>query len=85
MGVYVDEETWAEIKKLTFRKHGTLRELSKEVNRVLKENLVSVALKEEVKLIGVELTKVSENQIVRERPTMQRSSLEIIREMRAGA
>jgi hypothetical protein len=60
------------IKKLAFKKHG-------------KENLVLVALKEGAKSIGVELTKISDNQIVRERPVMRRSSLEVIREMRAGA
>jgi len=58
--------------KLAFKKHG-------------KENLVLVALEEGAKSIGVELTKISDNQIVRERPVMRRSSLEVIREMRAGA
>jgi hypothetical protein len=49
---------------------------------VLKKNL-SLVLKEGAKSLGVELTKISDDQIVR--PVMRRSSLEIIREMRAGA
>jgi hypothetical protein len=85
VGVYVDEETWAEMKKLTFRKYGTLRELSREVNRILRENLTLVALREGAKSIGVEPTKISEDQIVKGRPAMRGSSLEIIKEMRAGA
>jgi hypothetical protein len=85
VGVYVDEETWAEMKKLTFKRYGTLRELSREVNRVLRENLPLVALKEGAKSIGVELGKVSEDEIVEGRPAMQESSLEIIKEMRARA
>jgi hypothetical protein len=52
---------------------------------VLRENLPLVALKEGAKSIGVELGKVSEDEIVEGRPAMQESSLEIIKEMRARA
>jgi hypothetical protein len=84
VGVYVDDEVWAEMKKLTFKKYGTLRELSREVNRVLRENLTLLALREGAKSLGIEPTRVSDDQIVSGRPVMRKSSLEIIREMRAG-
>jgi hypothetical protein len=84
VGVYVDDEVWAEIKKLTFKKYGTLCELSREVNRVLRENLTLLALREGAKSLGIEPTRVSDDQIVSGRPVMRKSSLEIIREMRAG-
>ena len=83
VGVYVDEETWNEMKNLTFRKHGTLRELSREVNESLRANLPLLALRKGAESLGIRIRRVSGEEVVRRRPKMPTSSLWIIKEMRA--
>ena len=85
VGVYVDEETWNEMKNLTFRKHGTLRELSREVNELLKANLPLLTLRRGADSLGIQLRRVSGEDVVKRRPKMRMSSLGIIKEMRARA
>lgn len=84
VGVYVDEKIWNEVKNLTFRKYGTLRELSREVNKMLKANLPLLALERGAELLGIEIRRVSAEDL-RIKPKMRKSSVEIIREMRARA
>ena len=84
VGVYVDEETWNEMKNLTFRKHGTLRELSREVNELLRKNLPLLALKRGAESLGIQLSPISGKEVVQSRPKRKfTSSAGIIREMRA--
>jgi len=85
VGVYVDEETWNEMKNLTFRKHGTLRKLSREVNAYLRANLPLLALRKGASSLGIQIRKVSGDEVIRERPRMSTSSLRIIKEMRSRA
>lgn len=85
VGVYVDEETWNEMKNLTFRKHGTLRELSHEVNESLRANLPLLALRKGAESFGVQVRRISGEEVMRKRPKMPTSSLWIIKEMRARA
>lgn len=85
VGVYVDEEVWNEMKNLTFKKHGTLRELSREVNELLKANLLLPILRRGADSFGIQIRRVSEEEVVKNRPKMRASSLRIIKEMRARA
>ena len=85
VGIYVDEETWNEMKNLTFRKHGTLRELSREVNESLRANLPLLALRKGAESLGIRMRRVLGEEITGKRPKMPTSSLRIIKEMRARA
>jgi hypothetical protein len=83
VGVYVDEETWKEVKNLTFKKHGTLRVLSREVNELIKASLPLPALKRGLTLLNISTKRISSDELVKKRPRMETSSVEIIRKMRA--
>jgi len=83
VGIYVDEETWKEIKNLTFKKYGTLRGLSREVNESLKANLPLLTLRKGAGLLGIEIRRISGEEVVKKRPKMPTGSLWIVKEMRA--
>jgi hypothetical protein len=84
VGVYVDEETWKEMKNLTFRKHGTLRELSREVSKIIEENLPRLALRQGFESLGIQLRPIYGEEVTRSRLKRKlSSSVEIVREMRA--
>ena len=49
VSVYVDDSTWVSFKQQAFRKHGSLRKLSSEVEKLIRD-----AVAEEVVISGFE-------------------------------
>lgn len=83
VGIYVDEETWKEMKEFTFRKYGTTRKLSSEVREILKANLPLRTVEEGADALKVSTKRISGESVKKGRVEMPSSSTEIVREMRA--
>lgn len=84
VGVYVDEETWEEMKEYTFRKHGTTRELSREVREILKANLPQRLIEGGARSLGIPIGRITAEEVKSGRVEMTSSSTEIVKRMRAG-
>ncbi len=84
VSLYVDEERWAKFKEEVFRKYGTLRKLSDEVEALLDSSLVEDALVKAFKNLGVDVKgTISSKEVEQDRPISRGpSSGEFIREMR---
>lgn len=83
VGIYVDEDIWKKMKEYTFKKHGTTRELSGEVRKLIEANLPFRILKEGAEELEIPAKRMSEAEVREGRPKMPTSSSGIIREMRA--
>ena len=84
VSVYVDDSVWINFKQQVFRKHGSLRKLSCEVEKLIRDAVVEDAVISEFDKIGVKVKgTISSQQIRLTRPKSRGpQSAEIIREMR---
>jgi len=84
VSLYIDEERWAKFKEEVFRKYGTLRKLSDEVEVLLDSFLVEDALARAFKDLGFGVKgTISSQEVEKNRPVSRGpSSEELIKEMR---
>jgi len=84
VSLYIDEEKWTKFKEEVFRKYGTLRKLSAEVEALLDSSLVEDALIKAFKNLGMDVRgTISSKEVEQYRPVSRGpSSGELIREMR---
>ncbi len=76
--VYVDDEVWSKFRASVFEKHGSLKVLSKEVERSLRE-----ALQEREVLAFLARLRRTAGRKTRPRPRLRGSPAEVdVREMR---
>jgi len=84
VSVYVDDVVWSDFKKQVFRKHGNLRKISCEVEKLLSDSSVESAIALEFQKLGIK-TKgtVSSQEIKARRPPIRGPPSEVLlREMR---
>jgi len=84
VSIYINDKVWADFKKEVFRKYGSLRKISSEVETLLRSLIVEDAVVSGFKRIGVEAKgTMSSSDIKAKRPILKGPpSEEIIREMR---
>ena len=84
VSLYIDEEVWARFREEVFRKYGSLRKLSAEVESLLRSTLVGDKLEPEFEKLGIMVEGTISSQEVKERrPTLKGPPSErIVREMR---
>lgn len=84
VSVYVDDEVWHAFKEKVFKKHGNLRSISKEVDDLLRAQMVEEQVTSGFAKIGVKVNgTISSREIEENRPKLKGPpSEEIIREMR---
>lgn len=84
VSVYVDDSVWTSFKEKVFRKHGNLRKLSSEVEKLLREAAVETAVVSEFEKIGVKVKGIiSSREIKAKRPPSRGpSSEDVLAEMR---
>jgi hypothetical protein len=84
VSVYVDDSVWANFREQVFQKHGNLRKLSSEVEKLLRDAIVENAVISAFEKIGVKAKgTISSKDIKTSRPQLRGPpSEEILREMR---
>jgi len=84
VSVYVDDSVWLSFKKQVFQKHGNLRNLSSEVENLLRSEAVEEQVTSGFGKIGVTVKgTISSQEIKALRPKLRGpSSEEILKEMR---
>lgn len=84
VSLYINEEVWAKFREEVFRKYGSLRKLSNEVEALLRSTLIEDAVKSGFRKMGIEAEGIISSREVKEkRPLlMGLASEEIIRKMR---
>jgi len=84
VSIYVDDEVWGSFKTQVFNKHGHLRKLSGEVEKLLRAAIVEDQVVSAFEKIGVTAKgTVSSNEIKTRRPRLRGPpSEEILKEMR---
>ncbi|MGC9345849.1 MAG: hypothetical protein ACP5ER_03545 [Candidatus Bathyarchaeales archaeon] len=84
VSVYINDKVWSEFKKEVFKKYGSLRRISSEVETLLRSLIVEDAAVSGFKRIGVEAKEtISSPDIKAKRPILKGPpSEEIIRKMR---
>lgn len=81
--VYLDDEVWGNFKTQVFKKHGSLRKLSYEVERILRNETVDDEIASTFKKLGIPKKETSSKEIREKRPTLKGPpSEEIISAMR---
>lgn len=72
VSIYVDNEVWASFKTQVFQKHGNLRKLSNEVEKLLRATIVEDQVVSAFKKVGVTAKgTVSSNEIKATRPKLR--------------
>jgi hypothetical protein len=84
VSVYLDDSTWLSFKKQVFQKHGNLRNLSSEVENLLRAEIVEHQVTSGFEKIGVNVRgTISSQEIKSVRPKLRGpSSEEVLKEMR---
>jgi hypothetical protein len=84
VSLYINEEVWAKFREEVFRKHGSLRKLSSEVEALLSSTLVEDKVAFEFKKLGIKTEgAISSRELKERRPLLKGPSSEkIVREMR---
>jgi len=84
ISLYVDEELWAKFRETVFRKHGSLRNLSSEVEALLRSSLVEDSMVSEFQKLGIMSEGTISSKEVKETRAVLKGppSEEIVRKMR---
>jgi hypothetical protein len=84
VSLYVDEEVWMKFREEVFKRYGSLRKLSSEVEALLRSSLIEDALASTFNSLGVSVSgTISSENVKQGRPLLRGPpSEEIIREMR---
>lgn len=84
ISVYVDDSVWVNFRKQVFQKHGNLRKLSSEVEKLLRAAIVEDAVISEFAKIGIKAKGTTSSQEIKaNRPQLRGPpSEEILEEMR---
>jgi hypothetical protein len=84
VSVYVDDSVWINFKEKVFQKHGNLRRLSSEVEKLLRDSAVETQVVSEFERLGVKVKgTVSSQEIKAKRPPSRGPpSEEVLAEMR---
>lgn len=84
ISLYVDEEVWMKFREEVFKRHGSLRSLSSEVEGLLRSSLIDDALKSTFGALGFDVRgTISSEDVKRGRPLLRGPpSEDMIREMR---
>jgi rRNA-processing protein FCF1 len=84
VSVYVDDSVWINFKQQVFQKHGNLRKLSSEVEKILRAAVVEDAVILEFEKIGIKAKgTISSQEIKAKRPPLRGPpSEEILKEIR---
>jgi hypothetical protein len=85
VSIYVDDAVWDSFKAQVFQKHGNLRKLSSEVEKLLRAAMVEAQVVSAFEKIGVAAKGTSSSQEIKAiRPKLRGPpSEEILREMRS--
>jgi len=84
VSLYIDEETWRKFKEEVFRRHGTLKKLSGEVEALVGTVLVEGALATTFKDLGINVRgTISSKEVEQDRPLLKGPpSEQLVRGMR---
>ena len=84
ISLYIDEEVWAKFRENVFKKHGSLRNLSSEVEALLCNTLVEDSMVSELQKMGITSEGTISSKEVKETRPMLRGppSEEIVAKMR---
>lgn len=84
VSIYVDEALWNRLKEEVLRKHGTLRNLSAEVESLIRSSLVDEEVRSAFNELEIDVSGVlSPEEIERDRPKLRGPpSEELVGEMR---
>jgi len=84
VSLYINEEIWTKFREEVFRKYGSLRKLSSEVEALLGSALVEDKVAFEFKKLGIKTEgTISSREVKERRPALRGPSSEkIVREMR---
>jgi hypothetical protein len=84
VSIYVDDAVWASFKTQVFQKHGNLRKLSNEVEKLLRASIVEDQITSAFKEIGITSKGIASSQEIKAlRPKLKGPpSEEILKEMR---
>jgi len=84
VSLYINEEVWAKFREGIFRKYGSLRKLSSEVENLLRSTLIEDKVTFEFRKLGIKVEGTISTQEVKEKRPMLRGppSERIVREMR---
>ena len=84
VSLYINEEVWAKFREEVFRKYGSLRKLSSEVEALLRSTLVQDKVKSEFEKLGIKTDGTISSREVKERRPMLKGppSEKMVREMR---
>ncbi len=82
--LYVDDEIWSKFRKAVFRKYGSLRKLSDEVEALLGSSLVEDKVTLEFEKLGIKAEgTISSREVKERRPTLRGPpSEELVKKMR---
>ena len=84
VSLYIDEETWSKFKEEVFRRHGTLKKLSSEVEALVGTVLIEDALVTAFKDLGINVRgTISSKEVEQDRPLLKGPpSEQLVRGMR---
>lgn len=84
VSVYINEEVWAKFRGEVFRRYGSLRKLSSEVETVLRSTLVEDIIVSQFEKLGVRTDgAISSQDLKKRRPVLRGPPSEkIVREIR---
>jgi len=84
VSLYINEEVWAKFREEVFRKYGSLRKLSSEVEALLRSTLVEDKVKSEFEKLGIKTGSTISSMEVKEKRCMLKGppSEKIVRKMR---
>ena len=84
VSVYVDDSVWMNFKQQVLRKHGTLRKLSSEIEKLIQDAVVEGTVISEFGKIGVKAKgTINSDEIKSTRPALRGPQTEeILKEMR---
>ena len=84
VSLYLDEELWVRFKEAVLRKHGTLRKLSEEVEKLLQASMIDESIQAAFEKMGINpRVLISPKEVKQNRPRLRGPPAEVlIREMR---
>jgi rRNA-processing protein FCF1 len=84
VSIYVNDSVWIKFKEKVFQKHGNLRKLSSEVEKLLQDAVVETAVISEFEKLGVKVKgTISSQDIKAKRPALRGlPSVDVLKEMR---
>lgn len=84
VSIYVDDSVWLSFREQVFQKHGNLRKLSSEIEKLLRDAIVEDAVISEFEKIGIKAKgTISSQEIKATRPLLKGPASEkILQEMR---